>query len=118
MKTSACMPPPISRSVQPCPESWAAMTPTATGRHCAACAKTVVDFSRMSDGEILAFLARHASAHSPGKLCGRVAAPQLGRPLQPLSWPGRRGGGRGWRQSWRYGASGKQPALRPKRRRQ
>ena len=45
---------------QPCPESWAAMTPTAQGRHCAVCATEVVDFTRMSEAEVLAFLAAWA----------------------------------------------------------
>ncbi|MBF9222874.1 carboxypeptidase regulatory-like domain-containing protein [Hymenobacter ruricola] len=41
---------------RPCSESWATMTPTAQGRHCAACATEVVDFTRLSEAEILAFL--------------------------------------------------------------
>ena len=69
----------ISLSIpQPCSESWAAMTPTATGRHCAACAKTVVDFTQRTDAEILVYLAGAAS----GRTCGRFAAGQLERPLQ------------------------------------
>ena len=63
---------------QPCAESWAAMMPTATGRHCAACAKTVVDFTLKTDAEILAYLAGAAN----GRTCGRFAAGQLERPLQ------------------------------------
>jgi hypothetical protein len=62
----------------PCHESWDAMTPTATGRHCAACAKTVVDFTEKTDAEILSYLAR-----ASGELCGRVRAEQLGRTLLP-----------------------------------
>ncbi|GAB2852814.1 hypothetical protein [Hymenobacter ruber] len=63
---------------QPCHENWASMTPTATGRHCAACAQTVVDFTLKTDAEILAYL---AGAASP-RICGRFAAGQLERPLQ------------------------------------
>lgn len=63
---------------KPCHESWAAMTPTATGRHCAACAKIVVDFTLKTDAEILAYLAGAAA----GRTCGRFAAGQLERPLQ------------------------------------
>ena len=66
------------RIPQPCHESWAAMSPTATGRHCAACAKTVVDFTPKTDAEILAHLAGAAA----GRTCGRFAAGQLERPLQ------------------------------------
>ena len=63
---------------QPCHESWAAMSPTAPGRHCAACAQTVVDFTLKTDAEILVYLAGAAS----GRTCGRFAAGQLERPLQ------------------------------------
>ena len=54
------------------------MSPTATGRHCAACAKTVVDFTLKTDAEILAYLAK---ASETG-LCGRFGVEQLGRPLR------------------------------------
>jgi len=63
---------------QPCSESWAAMSPTAAGRHCAACSKTVVDFTLKTDAEILAYLAGAAA----GRTCGHFAAGQLERPLQ------------------------------------
>jgi hypothetical protein len=73
---------------QPCHESWAAMTPTTAGRHCAACQKNVVDFTLKTDAEILAYLAGAAN----GRTCGRFAAGQLNRPLQraalaaPMRW--------------------------------
>ena len=54
------------------------MTPATAGRHCAACEKTVVDFTLKTDAEILAFLAGAVS----GRTCGRFAAGQLERPLQ------------------------------------
>ena len=63
---------------QPCHQSWAVMTPAAVGRHCAACAKTVVDFTQQTDDEILAYLAGAAS----NRTCGRFAAGQLECPLQ------------------------------------
>ena len=70
---------PVSLTIpQPCHQSWAAMTPTTAGRHCAACEKTVVDFTLKTDAEILAFLAGAVS----GRTCGRFAAGQLERPLQ------------------------------------
>ena len=43
----------------PCAQPWAAMRPTADGRHCGACQTEVVDFTRFSEAEILAFLGRH-----------------------------------------------------------
>ena len=70
---------PVSLTIpQPCHQSWAAMTPVNAGRHCAACEKTVVDFTLKTDAEILAFLAGATS----GRTCGRFAAGQLKRPLQ------------------------------------
>ena len=61
---------------QPCHQRWADMTPAGPGRHCAACQKTVVDFTHQTDVEILATLRRAA-----GETCGRLRADQLGRPL-------------------------------------
>lgn len=66
---------------QPCHESWARMTPAAQGRHCAACAKVVLDFTQKTDAEILALL-QHAAAP-----CGRFRQDQLGRPLLPQAPP-------------------------------
>ena len=75
----------------PCTESWNAMTPAAGGRHCAACAKTVVDFSQKTDAEILRYLAHASQAN----VCGRLRPDQVGRTLAagarpPLAgrWPG------------------------------
>ncbi|UYZ62149.1 carboxypeptidase-like regulatory domain-containing protein [Hymenobacter weizhouensis] len=61
---------------QPCHESWAAMTPAAQGRHCAACNKVVTDFTRMTDAEVVAWLAQQS-----GSSCGRFRQDQLHRPL-------------------------------------
>ena len=73
------MHPSVSLTIpQPCHENWAAMNPATAGRHCAACQKTVVDFTRQSDAEILAYLAQAVG----GRTCGRFAAGQLERPLQ------------------------------------
>ena len=60
----------------PCHESWDAMTPAGDGRHCAACAKTVVDFTAMTDAEIR----RHVAA-ADDQTCGRLRASQLDRAL-------------------------------------
>lgn len=73
---------------QPCHESWAQMTPAVQGRHCAACDKVVVDFTRMSDAEVIAWLQRP----QPGRTCGRFATQQLNRSLlmpaaAPPRWP-------------------------------
>ncbi len=52
------------------------MTPTQQGKFCSACSKQVIDFSLMSDNQILNFLSNQS-----GKLCGRFDAEQLQRPL-------------------------------------
>ncbi|MGI4869996.1 MAG: hypothetical protein ACRYFX_02325 [Janthinobacterium lividum] len=75
--------PPTLLLPTPCAEPWAAMTPTGPGRHCAACAKTVVDFTQKTDAEILA----HFRQSRPDGTCGRFRAAQLGRPLVPRPVP-------------------------------
>lgn len=60
----------------PCHQDWNGMTPTDAGKFCASCNKQVVDFTSMSDTQILQFLSRHTSG-----LCGRFDAEQLDRPL-------------------------------------
>jgi hypothetical protein len=82
---------PSVRISEPCRENWAAMTPASGGRHCAACAKTVVDFTRMTDAELLAHLARAGQTD----VCGRLRADQVGRPLAAGSAP-RASRGRAW----------------------
>lgn len=64
----------------PCPKSWAAMTPTADGRFCGSCQHEVVDFSRMSEGEVVAWLARPAA----GSVCGFFRAGQFA-PAAPVA---------------------------------
>ena len=54
------------------------MTPVEQGRFCQSCAKQVVDFSVMTDQEILNYI-----SNTNGSMCGRFADDQLQRPLQP-----------------------------------
>lgn len=61
---------------QPCHENWDAMTPHDQGRHCASCRKTVIDFTRMSDDQILGHLSQNC-----GNICGRFETTQLDRNL-------------------------------------
>ncbi|WP_157530856.1 hypothetical protein [Hymenobacter norwichensis] len=68
---------------QPCHESWSQMNPVAaTERHCVACQDVVVDFTQMSDAEVVTFLARR-----PEVTCGRFTETQLDRPLRGLPEP-------------------------------
>ncbi|AII52201.1 energy transducer TonB [Hymenobacter sp. APR13] len=62
--------------LQPCSENWQQMTPTAQGRHCASCQRTVFDFTDKTQADLEA-----ARAASPdGRLCGRFRAEQLAPP--------------------------------------
>jgi hypothetical protein len=61
---------------EPCHENWEGMTPEQKGRFCGVCSKTVVDFSMMSDGQVLETLQQAA-----GGLCGRFHTDQLQRTL-------------------------------------
>lgn len=77
----------------PCAESWDRMQPNQEGRHCLSCQKTVVDFTLMSDQEILDWLATRQ-----GPVCGRVQSGQLDRELvaRPTPWT------KGWPAVWRF----------------
>lgn len=59
------------------------MTPAVGGRHCASCEKVVTDFTRMTDGELVAWFARHQGE----RVCGQVDTVQLNRVLQPAAAP-------------------------------
>jgi hypothetical protein len=61
---------------KPCHEDWNAMTPNQQGRHCTACAKTVVDFTGMSDEEVKYFFINKKKEES---VCGRFKNEQLRR---------------------------------------
>lgn len=61
----------------PCHENWDAMTPVQQGRYCGACQKTVIDFTLMSDGQILDVFKKAGGRHP----CGRYLPSQLDRPL-------------------------------------
>jgi hypothetical protein len=68
---------------QPCHEDWHKMTPSQQGRFCNACAKQVVDFTTMSDTELL-----HYFLDKQGeKVCGRMYPDQLNRPVTKPVYP-------------------------------
>jgi hypothetical protein len=58
---------------KPCSEDWGKMTFEEQGRHCQVCCKTVVDFSKKSNSEIIGFL----ETNSDKKVCGRFRSEQL-----------------------------------------
>ncbi|MEZ4856962.1 MAG: carboxypeptidase-like regulatory domain-containing protein [Gelidibacter sp.] len=60
---------------KPCHEDWNTMTPKDKGRHCAVCSKTVIDFTKATDEDIVTSLESH------GNLCGRFKSSQLNRAI-------------------------------------
>ncbi|WP_405571583.1 carboxypeptidase-like regulatory domain-containing protein [Winogradskyella sp. Asnod2-B02-A] len=60
---------------EPCHEDWRKMTPKNEGRHCAACSKTVVDFTTQTDEQII------KSLEANENLCGRFKTQQLDREI-------------------------------------
>ncbi|MFY7963768.1 MAG: carboxypeptidase-like regulatory domain-containing protein [Chitinophagaceae bacterium] len=71
---------------EPCHENWDAMTPQDKGRHCQSCNKIVVDFSVMTDRQVLDYF-----KNAKGNTCGRFHDDQLQRPLiepqtKPSKW--------------------------------
>lgn len=64
----------------PCHENWDNMTPEGKGRFCGSCSKQVVDFSLMSDQQVLNYF-----KNAGGKTCGRFANDQLQRAMQPAT---------------------------------
>ncbi len=59
----------------PCHQDWQAMKPNEQGRHCNSCAKTVIDFTSMSDDEVKHFFLNKKEE----KVCGRFKNVQLSR---------------------------------------
>jgi hypothetical protein len=72
------MPTPLKLHIpEPCHENWQNMTQQEQGRFCGSCQKTVVDFSVMTDKEILDYFSK-TSQH----VCGRFTNDQLNKELQ------------------------------------
>ena len=65
---------------KPCHENWENMTQSNQGKFCASCAKNVIDFSKMSDKEIINVLEQNSGKNS-GNLCGRFQQKQLNRTI-------------------------------------
>ncbi|MCR8557109.1 carboxypeptidase-like regulatory domain-containing protein [Mucilaginibacter sp. BJC16-A38] len=56
---------------EPCHQQWQQMTPADNGRHCEQCCKTVVDFTKMSNNEIISHLSTNRH------VCGRIGEQQV-----------------------------------------
>lgn len=60
----------------PCHENWDAMALVRDGRFCGSCTKRVIDFTQLTDAEMLETI-RNAG----GNCCGRFTSAQVGRPM-------------------------------------
>ncbi|MFY7887713.1 MAG: carboxypeptidase-like regulatory domain-containing protein [Spirosomataceae bacterium] len=67
----------------PCHEDWTNFTPTPEGGFCASCQKNVVDFTQMSDAQLMAFFRNQTSENAT---CGRFRESQLERAYQLEEW--------------------------------
>lgn len=62
----------------PCDEQWAEMSLEGHGRHCAACSKTVTDFTNWETADILEYIKK-----GMGNVCGRFRKSQLANDTDP-----------------------------------
>jgi hypothetical protein len=60
---------------KPCHEGWQNMTPVEKGRFCASCQKKVLDFTHLSDNEIIKVVTKNDN------LCARIKVSNLNRNL-------------------------------------
>lgn len=67
---------------EPCAQDWNEMQPVTGGRHCASCKNVVMDFSRMTDAQLLDYFREFN-----GAACGRFREEQLERVIQAVSLP-------------------------------
>ncbi len=65
---------------KPCSEDWSNMTPTERGRFCAMCTKEVVDFTGLTDQELVSTLMKFGES-----TCGRVRQTQLEKEFMLVS---------------------------------
>jgi Secretion system C-terminal sorting domain len=77
----------ISISIpEACHEDWDAMIPNQQGRHCNSCQKTVVDFTAMSDSQIINFLQTNKETSGCGMFHKNQIEKQILIPKKPLPW--------------------------------
>lgn len=61
----------------PCNQGWNSMSKTNNGKFCSNCSKTVVDFTSLTDNEIIQIIGKKSD-----KLCGRLNKQQLNRLIE------------------------------------
>ena len=86
------MPKSIQLSIpEPCHEGWDKMTQAEKGRFCQSCQKIVVDFTRMSDKQIIEYISKASS-----QTCGHFYNDQLNRAISETKEPKKSWWRRGW----------------------
>jgi hypothetical protein len=68
----------------PCDEDWGKFTPTSTGGFCGSCQKNVVDFTGMSESQLVAYFRDLPTDNQ--HLCGRFRNDQLQKNYDIESW--------------------------------
>ena len=68
----------------PCHERWEEFTPTSTGGFCGSCQKNVIDFSGMSDSQLVAYFRDLPTDNQ--HICGRFRNDQLQKNYDINSW--------------------------------
>lgn len=73
---------------KPCGEDWKKMTTDANGKFCSSCQKSVIDFTNLSDQQVISLL-----KNTKGSICGHLSNSQLDRnfkefiePKKSYSW--------------------------------
>ena len=66
----------IIKIENPCKEEWNKMTNVKGGKFCTYCQKKVIDFTELSDSEIVRILETNK-----GEICGRFEEEQIGRKI-------------------------------------
>jgi hypothetical protein len=62
---------------KPCGQEWTSMTQTDIGKFCSHCSKPVIDFTQLTDNQVLQIIELNS-----GKLCGRLTRERLNRAIQ------------------------------------
>ena len=64
---------------EPCHEDWNSMVPVEKGRYCTSCQNQVIDFTNMSDQQLIAYFKKR----NKDAICGRFMNDQLQRDILP-----------------------------------
>jgi len=65
---------------KPCSENWEKMTLSESGKFCSNCCKNVIDFTKMSNEDIIKYI-----SNSKGNICGRLSQSQSEIKFYPIN---------------------------------